>query len=245
MIDWEYIQGKRAYYESIYAKKLLIALRKTITPVIQESRISITGELPIDELIKDNHIRKTYIDLYLRIGKAFIKDFLRKLKSFEDDIWEMEMMRLIEGISENKIRLVTNYTKETIWKVIEKLKIEQADTGLSVGGFMKKLRKELTQGDYATFTKARALRIAKTETMTASNFGSYVAAGMSGARMKVWITAPFGVAKTERHNLLGMNDQERPMDQPFDVGGIPMSMPGDPAGGAENVINCNCGMSYK
>jgi hypothetical protein len=123
---------------------------------------------------------------------------------------------------------------------------EGIENGLSTGEIMKKLRYDLTNGYYSTFTKARALRIAKTEVMTASNQGSLLAANLSGTQKeKKWITAYPGIAKTERHNILGMNNQTVPLDQPFDVGGVLMMYPGDPAGGAENVINCNCSLSYK
>lgn len=247
MIDWEYINNKRQRYEKSYAIKMLGALRRTILPIIQESRKSIDGNIPVDMLINDEHIKKAYYELYLKVGKAFIKDFIRNLKSYEDDLWEIEMMRYINDLAGNEITLVTNYTKETIRKALKKVMDSGMENGISVGEIMKNLRTELTKGNYSTFTKARALRIAKTEVMTASNAGSYVAANMNGMREKVWLTAPFGIAKDERHNLMGMNGQRRSMDQPFDLdSGIQMMHPGDSSlgAGADNIVNCNCGLTY-
>jgi hypothetical protein len=245
MIDWEYIDKKRKKFENEFSNKALKALRKTIMPVIRESRLAIGGMLPIYELITGEHITSLYYELYLKTGKSFIKDLIPVLrKDFEEDLWEIEMIRYIEDVAGQKITLVTNYTKKTIRRELRKVLDEGLENGLSFGDIMKKLRYNITRGDYAKFTKARALRIAKTEVMTAANQGSYTAAYMSGMTRKKWLTAPFGIAKEERHNKIGMNGQERAMDQPFDVDGVQMMYPGDPAGGAQNVIECNCNMTY-
>jgi hypothetical protein len=248
MINWDYIEGKRQKYYNIYSRKVLIALRKTIMPVIKQSRVFSEGNLNIDLLITDYHIRKVYQELYLKVGKAFIKDLTRLLsKSFQEDLWEMEMMRYVNELAGNEITLVSNYTRESIQMVLKQVMDKGLQEGLSVGDIMKNLRRELTFGDYATFTKARALRIAKTEVMTASNQGGYIAASLSGANIKVWLTAPTGVAKKERHNAIGMNGTKSPLDHAFDVDGEKMMFPGDSSQGASarNIINCNCGLTYE
>jgi hypothetical protein len=35
------------------------------------------------------------------------------------------------------------------------------------------------------------------------------------------------------------------INEDFLVGGVPMSRPGDPRGGAANVINCRCSLVYR
>jgi hypothetical protein len=63
---------------------------------------------------------------------------------------------------------------------------------------------------------------------------------------KVWLTAPFGISKTERHNLIpGLTEQRPRVDESFNVDGVMMQFPGDPSGGVENVCNCKCVLSWE
>ncbi|NLI41962.1 MAG: phage portal protein [Caldisericales bacterium] len=88
----------------------------------------------------------------------------------------------------------------------------------------------------------RALRIARTEVTGASNFGiisSYRQTGIVKARS--WITA-----RDERVRLSHVHAEDEslanpvPLDQPFIVGGRSMMYPGDPNGGASEIMNCRC-----
>lgn len=55
--------------------------------------------------------------------------------------------------------------------------------------------------------------------------------------VRIW-TATSDSRTRESHN--DADGQQRPVDQPFDVGGASLMYPGDPAGEAEEVINCRC-----
>ncbi len=88
----------------------------------------------------------------------------------------------------------------------------------------------------------RSLRIARTEVTGASNFGiveSYRQTGIVQAR--AWITAR---DEAVRHDHLAAENESLenpvPIDQPFIVGGKRMMYPGDPAGGASQIMNCRC-----
>lgn len=88
----------------------------------------------------------------------------------------------------------------------------------------------------------RALRIARTEVTGASNFGiteSYRQTGFVEAR--AWITARDEAVRIS--HLKAEDDSLAnpvPLDQPFLVGGKRMMYPGDPAGGAKEIMNCRC-----
>jgi hypothetical protein len=248
MIDWAYINTKRAVYEKRYTRKMLTALRRTILPFITAIKTMDGNLIDLNAIITDEHVKGVYRDLYMTVGKVFIKDLTNVMQKndFQERLWEIEMERYITDVAGSKITLVTNYTKESIRQELKKVMQQGMNEGLSIFEIMKNLRTDLTKGYYSTFTKARALRIVKTEVMTASNQGSITAANLSGyASKKSWVTSPEGVAKKERHNAMNMNGQTVLIHDYFDVGGVRMMYPGDPDGGAENVINCNCTLTYQ
>lgn len=88
----------------------------------------------------------------------------------------------------------------------------------------------------------RAKVIAVTEVNRAGNAAAY-AAGLQAERIegvpmiKKWLDSDDRrVRPTHRH----ADGQERPLSQPFNVGGSLLMFPGDPVGLPEDVINCRC-----
>lgn len=103
--------------------------------------------------------------------------------------------------------------------------------------------------DILTFTGSenwtnRARVIAQTETNRHFN-GSMLAHGLlqekNGAQglVKRWDTIMDNKERTEHRKA---NNQARPLNQPFIVGGEPLLFPGDPTGAPWNVINCRCSL---
>lgn len=93
-------------------------------------------------------------------------------------------------------------------------------------------------------SQARALMIARTETLTASNLGSDAAARSFGIPLdKEWLATADGRTR-EEHDAA--NGQTVSMDAPFDVGGDSMMFPGDSSMGAgpDEIINCRCAVVY-
>lgn len=88
----------------------------------------------------------------------------------------------------------------------------------------------------------RSMAIARTETTAAANFASFTAAETTGVRMtKEWFT--MGDARV-RDAHADAEGQTVPIDEPFVVDEEELMYPGDPAGSAENVIECRCSMLY-
>lgn len=99
----------------------------------------------------------------------------------------------------------------------------------------------------AEWWENRAKVIARTETTRAWNAGVLAAAQYyepptgPGWR-KVWDTDMDG---HERPAHMRANGQSRGLSDTFQVGGEDLRFPGDPAGRADNVINCRCEMTIK
>lgn len=93
------------------------------------------------------------------------------------------------------------------------------------------------QGVYEGFTGPRAGVIARTEVHGSYQQGTFDGYQQAGVSTKIWVAV---MDQNTRDSHAMTDGQEVPIDQPFDVGGESLDYPGDPAGSAENTINCRC-----
>lgn len=98
----------------------------------------------------------------------------------------------------------------------------------------------------ARLLQTRGETIARTETTQALNHGRQtkmedVAAKTGGEVIKTW-EATSGARRDHAH----ADGQDRPLHEPFDVGGYQMMYPGDSSLGApaKEIINCRCSVTY-
>lgn len=91
-------------------------------------------------------------------------------------------------------------------------------------------------------SRLRSRIISRTESHSASNASTQMAAKASGLPMqKEWIAS--GGERT-RISHASAHGQKVEMDEPFIVGGERLMQPGDPSGSAKEVINCRCVAGY-
>ncbi len=104
-------------------------------------------------------------------------------------------------------------------------------------------------GDYQTNYQYRPMLIARTEVgMAASKGANLEAVSLNqdiqplGIELrKRWISV---IDSRTREDHAKMNGKVVAMDEPYDVGGVSMMHPKDPAGGAANVCQCRCDEVY-
>lgn len=109
---------------------------------------------------------------------------------------------------------------------------------------------ELGEGTADLFARAEGIfagrlgfdveRIARTEVIGASNFGSFRGMREAGAPFKEWITNLDGLQRPTHDKANGAIVE---IDQTFRVGDSGLMYPGDPGGSAEEVIHCRCNMA--
>lgn len=94
-----------------------------------------------------------------------------------------------------------------------------------------------------TFTEDRARLLAENESNTLLNMQEFKEAKRSGYNYKRWNTIIDG---KERDSHAFADGQEKPIDEPFDVGGYFMNFPKDDSFGApaEEIVNCRCSVSF-
>lgn len=184
----------------------------------------------------------TYRTGYKRTGSRFsslIFDNIAKLKftripetkGMKDIFWNA-FDAFTKVSTANNVVKVTNTTKKWIANRIRK----GVEEGKSYGEIAKDLKKK------KRFNAKRAKRIAITEVHSAANYATQEAVKTTGLEMeKEWVA--FIDDRTRVNHILA-NGQRKSMNQDFKIGGVDMGFPGDPKGGAGNVINCRCVLLY-
>lgn len=143
-------------------------------------------------------------------------------------------------------RYVTGITETT-----RKWIAEQIVKGQQAGLTFDQVAKNLTTSDIPAM---RALRIARTETVTMMNLGRFIAANKSNfQKEKIWISSHDNRVRP------GINSENSPFDhhemdirkvdleEPFEVSGEHLMFPGDSSMGASagNLINCRCSFALQ
>lgn len=206
------------------------------------NNITIYGEDSVN-LIKIDSIKETYVNVWVTV--SFRTKEATKERLYNKDLmvgWKEKVTNYVLNTLDDRIVEVWLESRKQYISALSKAIETATNEGLGVEALQRRIKSlvEAQMGEIATW---RARRIAQTESIGAGNFGAQ--SGMmdavnDGARIrKKWLVR-YG-SETPRHALIpGLDGQIRDVDQPFDVGGVAMMQPGDPNGGAENVINCKC-----
>lgn len=167
-------------------------------------------------------------------------DLLRQLPQpqigFFSAIWRDKMVGLLSS-SETAKRIsgMTAHTRQKVRDILVRGKQE----GFSVRWAAKQIAGFLTgkQG------RRRANLIARTESTRAASAGHEAGAMSTNLKLKKrWVATRDSRTRDPHRAMLSKPDIDR--DELFTVGGKKMKYPGDPAGGAANVVNCRCRVLY-
>ncbi len=133
-------------------------------------------------------------------------------------------------ISSFKISKVNEVTQARIGR--------QLAEGLDAGEGLKDLteRVRTTLGS----NRARAQRIARTQTAGAVGSGRHAGMKAAGVELKGWLTSRDANVRPAHKAAEAAYAEGIPVDQPFEVAGEMLMYPGDPNGSAANIANCRC-----
>lgn len=204
------------------------------------------NDIRYGDLFKYNDLRKLYDEMYLDTGLHFAKWYARTFdlyiakgvnpKQYLNQ-WQLAIMAYAQKNTAMNITGVANTGRKTAIKIIQRLFRDPDFVTLGPAAKARLLRKQLKG-----YSKYQALRVVRTETTRAANFGIQQSATsvFSGRDLiKRWSASLDG---RERDWHARANNQERPKNDPFVVGGEYLMRPGE--GSARNVINCRCSAVY-
>jgi len=172
-------------------------------------------------------------------GKAYglkleIKETKKTKESFAQLMTRLALRYIQQEMVRRRITEVTETTREQIVRAVRK----GYQDGLGQRGVASMILDVVPQ-----LAAYRADTIARTETHGAANYGSQEAAKATGVPMKKeWLSAADDRTR-DTHREAGRQPAIG-MDEKFQVGDSELLYPGDPAGSAEEVINCRCSLGY-
>lgn len=139
--------------------------------------------------------------------------------------------KVLEYFKDHNLRMVSNITENTRKRILEFV-----SHGVDKGYGAEKIARMLKQDG---FTKFRALRIVRTETVRATNYANFLAADELGFEVnKQWIATHDSRVRDSHKYLDGEVLQ---MDGTFENG---CKFPGDPDAAAAETINCRCSLGF-
>ncbi len=190
--------------------------------------------------------------IYLHVGVEFARDvwgaldvrstakMARTLKQNDlEDRWQLEVLSFLEAnaLDRHKTDQIFTTTRETARKFVADAVAE----GKSIDDIARGLEQHL-----ATEARFRAVRIARTEIIAASNLGSQKAALATGLPLiRRWLATQDDVVRDEHSAADGQ--MVKGATALYSVGGEQLLYPGDISNGASagNVINCRCTETYE
>jgi len=224
----------RRYYKQQYNKGIEIFLNE--------------GPNNFQTLFKNTDLLEIYKSLYTNIGMRFAKWYAKNFqkyipKSFDtsqfDDLWFSKQLQLGNAIGAERVTLVAGTAKKTLIDITQRfMKTPEFQTLGAVE------RGRILRNQFNQYSQYQAERVVRTEATAAANFATMQAAQSifpGNQLMKEW-SAAFDDRVRDTHSEA--NGQQVMNDKPFIVGGQQMMFPGDPAGGAAEVINCRCSVIH-
>lgn len=215
---------------------------------------SINEMLAVKAQFGSDSLKSEMKKTYRLVGSSFANETYKNLtqnkkSSIEQmhTIWEQQMGEYVERYGAERIKLITNTTEELFKRTVKNITTQALNDGLSVQDAAKMIKDQIGFNN-----RYRALRIARTEIVSASNQGSLNGAKSTGLKLnKVWIATK---GNRTRHSHQIMDGVTTGIDDRFEVpifegdkktGSEKLIHPGDPNGSASNVINCRCTQGYK
>jgi hypothetical protein len=246
---WRAIQRRRDSYESKFASLFRITLNRQFRELADRINEQNYNSRLLLDTIKPDAIAKRYEQLYTLVGADFAREQYNRLKGFdpdlltkEEDTWYNYLRHYVKNRLWKRIEAVNQTSINTAGRIINGVLEQSVTEGLGAYETATRIKKGLIE-EGIKYNQWRALRIARTEIMTASNAGSMEGAKATGEALEKFWIATYDNRTRDTHLVIEAQNPKM-MNETFQVGAYQMQHPGDPAGGAEEVINCRCAISY-
>ena len=206
----------------------------------------------------DEGLYPIYEKNYLEHGRKYYNHTIRRLEGAQK-----QFQLLPEGYDPNDpyVQAMNAFLVEEIGsrvvevtaesqRIVSKVVNEVINEGLRQGWSVETTKRELLTKLDAKWIKSRknrALTIARTEMLAASTHASYMGALSTGLEVKkVWRHGGAIPNRQARPDHLAMEGVSVGLNESFRLpSGALMQYPGDPNGGASEVIHCGCSITYE
>jgi hypothetical protein len=262
---WVTVNRQRGQFRKKYKKIMTNALDKLVKPFFDNIQPGMGPEEIINsvEIISPEPIQAIYQRMIPEIGIWFAKKEFGKAKKqlgteiklkspitglstkqddeedLLNDIWMAKFSEFIRTELGSNITSITGNSKELLKKYLSEILNENPELGSAAQ--TTKLTDKL-KGRWKSDRFWRAKRIVRTETTTASSLGNQAGIDATGKNYVRQWSAAFSNTRDDHKEA---NGQRANKGEPYTGVIAGMMHPGDPAGGASNVVNCMCTESFE
>jgi hypothetical protein len=241
---WREYELMRGRQERKHAPKIYKAIYKQFIELAEriEQGKDVQTALPYGEL------GQTIQNLYVETGAYFARWQTRELgaglKRFNvSDKWVNEIIEYFRmHLLEQAVLPITETTKAIVLEIME----EATREGWGVDKTVARIKQAGSD-----ISRIRTKLIVRTETGKAANLGKWLAAqDFNYETSKKWITAGDhrvrpqtrggGISRTAANHMI-LNGEVQGLNEGFSNG---LQFPGDPNGGADEVCNCRCTLTF-
>jgi SPP1 gp7 family putative phage head morphogenesis protein len=215
---------------------------KRLREVLEGSQFTVHGSRPgpqdiplIDAILFDE---RNEVMIFRGFGEKAIRDIMRARGAVElaDLALDLTFDDSRQPVIEFGKQLATKYAREVTDTTRRQLQ-HQILEGMRLGETIDELASRVERV-YAHATDFRAVRIARTVTIGASNAGADAAYRQSGVvEAQEWLTAR---DERVRDTHAAAEGQRVAIGSAFQVGGASLRFPADPQGPPGEIINCRC-----
>jgi len=202
-------------------------------------------EILIKSNISEEQIFKMFREIYTTIGINYgnkVNSTLEKVKKANVLFNETLLKEILLFLSNEGGVKITSVHDTLINDIIKTIQISIGENGTVID--LRNAIQAIIEKSQ-TFYKWQSLRIARTETTSASNFAAIKTAEQSDLVLdKVWVSVQDNRTRVKPYDHFDMNNQKQELEKPFFVGGENIQYPGDTKASAGNVINCRCTIAF-
>jgi hypothetical protein len=243
MINWHQLQP-------LYERKAYRIVQKHIKLILSKIPVDNTNlynyETVIALNIHEQDVKKMFVDIYTTIGISYgnkVNNELEKTKKANILFNEYLLRQILLFLSTDGGVKITSVRDTLVGDVIKSIK-DTIGENATVIDLQNAIHALISKSQ--TFYKWQALRIARTETTSASNFAGMETAKASDLVLdKVWISVQDDRTRRTPYDHLSLDGVVQELDKPYYVGGSDyLQYPGDTKGQPADTINCRCTLAY-
>lgn len=243
-IEREYAESMRRFFmrqERLLTKELKAAYKETANKdafTTKAATDEIVARVVFDLKVEDGKIKvinNIYFDKASELG---IRQMFDETLSLADE----QLQAAVDTAKADRIlkakRTTSSYKLSKANKTTQKLVSKQLREGLDKGESLDKLTKRLKK--ILGSNRARAQRIARTQTAGSVSSGRQTGMVHAGVDRKGWLSARDKIVRPAHKAAEDIYGKGIPVNQTFFVDGESLMYPGDPSGSAGNIANCRC-----
>jgi len=233
-------------YRSSLRKEILRASERYATGIqFDGNELTFPPELGANSIIEI--IRGLWEEVTPYYANRLVKQYASRKQEIPTVSWHMVEIQRYFYEHYNLISTISFTTKDTVDRLAIAATQKAIDEGLGIAAVTDALKKDPFLKNLRRSSKFQAERIARTEVLSAQNFGHHIGAKELSQTygiemMKSWLARKDG-RERQTHGDMSPN-LYIPANKKFNVGDTKMMHPGDRNGGPGEVINCRCVADY-